>query len=371
MLNPTKRVKSIELSQIRKMFEVADKNAISLSLGEPDFDIPEHAKKAMIQAVKNGYTHYTPNKGFIELRERIAKKLKNDNNLDFDSEEIIVTNGASEGLYMCSQALFEKGDEVLIPDPGFLSYDACVKLSEAKSVPVDLRKENGFKMTVEDVEEKLTSKTKAIILNSPSNPTGAVIEKEDIKAIGELADEKGFYIISDEIYEKIIYDKKHYSPSEFSDNTILINGFSKTYAMTGLRVAYTAANEEITEELLKVHQYNTACASSISQIGAYAALKGSEKYIEKMLNEFKRRRDLIYNRIDNLGFECLKPEGAFYIFADVGNTDEFLKKSIAAGVLTVNGQAFGDNGKNHVRMSYATSYDLIEEAMDRLDSVFN
>lgn len=369
MLNPADRVESIELSQIRKMFELCDENSINLSLGEPDFDIPPHVKDAIIEAVNEGYTHYTPNKGYEDLRERISTKLKKENKMSFDTEEIIVTNGASEALYMCAQALFNKEDEILIPDPGFLSYNACVKLAEAKNVPIELNKENGFKMTLEDVEKKITPSTKAIILNSPSNPTGAVMEKEEIKAIADLSMDKGFYIISDEIYEKIIYDSKHYSPGKYSENVITINGFSKTYAMTGLRIAYLAAKEETTEELLKIHQYTTACASSLSQKAGYAALKGSEKYIKNMVNEFKRRRDLIYEGLIDINCKCQKPEGAFYMFPNIENIENFFEKSVKAGVIPVNGEAFGNSGKNHARMSYATSYENIKIAVERLSSL--
>lgn len=369
MVKPAERLKSIELSQIRKMFEVCDKNAINLGIGEPDFDIPENVKIAINEALEDGFTHYTSNKGFLELREEISKKLKNENSLTIDPESIMVTVGASEALYICAQGLFEKGDEILIPDPGFLSYKACVDLAGAQPIPVEAKINNNYKISFEDVEEKITSKTKAFIMNSPSNPTGAIMEKKDIKAIGDLATDHDFMIISDEIYEKIIYNKKHYSPCEFTDNAIVINGFSKTYAMTGLRVAYLAGQNEIIEELLKVHQYNTACASSISQVAGYEALRGPQGYVKSMVKEFKRRKDLITKKLDDLGLKCTPLEGAFYAFPQVENSLDYVQKAVEAGVITVPGSGFGQNCDNNIRMSYANSYENIEEAMNRLEKI--
>jgi len=372
MINPAKRVKSVELSQIRKMFEIASPTAISLGLGEPDFDTPPHIRQAVVDALDEGFTHYTSNKGLPELREAISHKLKSENNIKNDPESILVTVGASEALYMCAQAFVDRGDEVLIPDPGFLAYAACIKLSEGIPVSIPLQKENDFRMTVEDVEDKITPKTKAILLNSPSNPTGGVMKKKDIKGITKLADDNNMIIISDEIYEKIIYDEentKHYSPGQFSENTITINGFSKTYAMTGFRIAYVAAREELSEELLKIHQYNTACASSISQKAALTAINGPQDCVNEMVAEFKRRRDLITSRLNEMGWDCNPPEGAFYIFPEVGDSQEFVKQALERDVVVVSGAGFGKTSSKHVRMSYATSYKNIETAMDRLETI--
>ncbi|KZX16834.1 aspartate aminotransferase [Methanobrevibacter cuticularis] len=369
MVKTAKRLESIELSQVRKMFEVCDENVINLGIGEPDFDIPENVKIAINDALDDGFTHYTSNKGFLELREEISKKLKTENRLEIDPESVMVTVGASEALYICAQGLFEKGDDVLIPDPGFLSYAECVKLSEANPISVEAKFENGYKIKFEDVEEKISSNTKAFIMNSPSNPTGAVMDKEDIKAIADLATDHDFMIISDEIYEKIIYDVKHYSPAEFSDNVIVINGFSKTYAMTGLRIAYLAGQNDIIEELLKIHQYNTACASSISQVAGYEALRGPQEYVKNMVQEFKRRRNLISKRLDEIGLQCNKLDGAFYTFPKVGNASEYVQKALDVGVVTVPGIGFGKYSANNVRMSYATSYEEIEEAMNLLETI--
>lgn len=369
MINPANRVKSIELSQIRKMFEVNNPNAINLGIGEPDFDTPEHIKDSVVDALNKGFTGYTPNKGIPELREAISDKLKKDNNIDVNSDSIIVTVGGSEALYMCTQALINLGDEVIVPNPGFLSYAACVNLAEGVSVSADLKLEDSFRMTLEDVEEKLTNKTKCIILNSPSNPTGSVMHKKDIKGICKLADDEDILIISDEIYEKIIYDVKHYSPAQFSDNVILINGFSKAYSMTGFRIAYVSAREDILEELLKVHQYNTACASSISQYAALTALKGPQDCVKDMVSEFKNRRDLITTRLNDMGWECPHADGAFYIFPKVGDGDDFVKEAMKNDVICVPGKAFGSNGEEFVRFSYADSYENIDTAMNRLENV--
>ena len=366
MINPASRTKLIELSQIRKMFEVTNPNAINLGIGEPDFNVPEHIKEAMKESIDENDTHYTSNKGQIELREEIAKKFKKENDIKTTPEDIIVTVGASEGLYMCAQAFIDKGDEIILPNPSFLSYEACIKLAQGTIVPVDCKMENEFKLKSDDVLEKITKNTKAIMLNSPSNPTGAVMDKEDIKAIADLSMDNDFLIISDEIYEKIIYDKKHYSPAKYSDNVITLNGFSKTYAMTGLRIGYLTSNETNIEELLKIHQYNIACASTTSQRGAYAALTGSQNEVVKMVNEFKRRRDLIVSRLNNMGYQTVNAEGAFYVFPKIED-EQFVMKAAESGVITGPGNAFGSNGKNHVRMSYANSYENIEKAMDILE----
>ena len=371
MINPAKRTSSIELSQIRKMFEVTNPNAINLGIGEPDFDVPQNIKDAMKKSIDENETHYTSNKGLIELREEIAKKFKNENGINTNADNIIVTVGASEALYMCAQAFIEKGDEVILPNPSFLSYEACINMADGKVTPVECKMENEFKLKADDVSEKINKNTKAIIINSPSNPTGAVMDKEDIKAIADLSMDENFLIISDEIYEKIIYDKKHYSPAKYSDNVITLNGFSKTYAMTGLRIGYLTANETYTEELLKIHQYNIACANTTAQRGAYEALTGPQDEVRKMVNEFKNRRDLIVRRLNEMGYETVNAEGAFYVFPKIEDED-FVIKAADAGVITVPGAAFGSNGRGHVRMSYANSYENIEKAMNILEkSVVN
>ena len=366
MINPASRTKLIELSQIRKMFEATKPGAINLGIGEPDFNVPQNIKDAMKKSIDDNETHYTPNKGYVELREEIAKKFKKDNGINTTPEDIIVTVGASEALYASAQAFIEKGDEVILPNPSFLLYEAVLNLAGGDIIPVNCKMENEFKLKADDVAEKITDKTKAIILNSPSNPTGAVMEKEDIKAIADLSMDNDFLIISDEIYEKIIYDKKHHSPAKYSDNVITINGFSKTYAMTGLRIGYLTANETICEEIFKIHQNSIACANSTAQRGAIEALTGPQDEVDKMVNEFKNRRDLIVKRLNEMGYETVNAEGAFYVFPKIEDKD-FVKKAADAGVVTVTGAAFGSNGEGHVRMSYANSYENIKKAMDILE----
>ena len=366
MINPANRTKTIELSLIRKMFEATNPDAINLGIGEPDFNVPQNIKDAMKKSIDENDTHYSPNKGYIELREAIVEKFKKDNGINTDPENVIVTVGASEGLYIAAQAFMEAGDEILLPDPSFLLYESVINLAGADIIPVDCKMENKFKLKADDVLEKITPKTKAIMLNSPSNPTGAVMEKEDIKAIADLSMDHDFLIISDEIYEKIIYDKKHYSPAKYSDNAITINGFSKTYAMTGLRIGYLTANDEICEELFKIHQNSIACGNSTAQRGAYEALRGPQDEVNKMVSEFKRRRDLIVRRLNEMGYETVNAEGAFYVFPKIEDKD-FVGKAADAGVITVPGAAFGSNGENHIRMSYANSYENIEKAMNILE----
>lgn len=369
-MRPSKRVKDISLSGIRKMFELVGEDSINLGLGEPDFDTPEYIREAAKKALDEGFTHYTVNKGIIELREAISCKLKTDNNISASPEEIIVTVGASEGLGIALNALIDVGDEVLIPDPGFVSYDASVKLAGGKSVPVKLLDDEEFIMTPEHVQKCITDKTKAVIINSPANPTGSVMGKEDIKGVAEIADDYDIAIISDEIYEKIIYDRKHYSPASYSDNCITINGFSKSYAMTGFRIAYVAADPLITEEMLKVHQYSTACASSISQKAALAALEGPQDSIDTMVAEFRKRRDLIVSRLRGMGMSCMEPKGAFYVFPKVKDPDVLVANALKKDVIMVPGSSCGIYGEDHVRISYATSYEDIKDAMDRLEEIY-
>lgn len=363
------RVSSINLSQVRKMFEQASPTAINLALGEPDFNTPIHIIEAYKEALDNNYTHYSQNKGEPILRESIAKKLKKDNDISVTSDDIIVTVGASEALYSSIQALINPGDDVLIPDPGFLSYRECVTLAGANSIPVKTSYENEFKCKVEDMEAAMTDNTKAMIINSPCNPTGAVMEKEDIKAISDYATDNDIIIFSDEIYEKIIYGKKHHSFQKYCDNTVTINGFSKAYAMTGLRLGYCTSNSAIMDEILKVHQYNIACVDTACQIAANVALNSSQKCVEDMTSQFKQRRNLVVESLNDMGLECHMPDGAFYVFFKCDNPQEFVQKSVQEDVILVPGGAFGSQGEKFIRLSYAESYENLEVAMQRLEKI--
>ncbi|CDG65358.1 MAG: aspartate aminotransferase [Methanobacterium sp.] len=368
-MKPAKRVQSIDLSGIRKMFDMVGENSINLALGEPDFDTPQYIRDAVKDALDEGFTHYTGNMGIPELREAITIKLQRENQIKTSPEQVIVTLGASGALYSSINALVEEKDEVIIPDPGFVAYDACVKLSGGRSIPVPLKDENEFQMKAEDVLELVTPNTKAIVINSPGNPTGAVMEKEDVKGLADIAQDHDLMIISDEIYDQIIYEKKHYSPARYCDKVITINGFSKTYAMTGFRIGYLAAPPEVVEDILKIHQYSVTCATSISQKAALAALQGPQDSVREMRDEFKRRRDLVVGRLRSMGIDCHQPHGAFYVFPSVNNPEKLVEEALKKGVVLVPGTSFGKCGEGHFRISYAASYPDLEKAMDQLESL--
>ncbi|MCK4398534.1 MAG: pyridoxal phosphate-dependent aminotransferase [Methanophagales archaeon] len=358
------RIAGIDISGIRKAFETASGKFFNLGLGEPDFDTPAHVKEAAIRALNAGFTSYTSNKGIEELRAAICDKFKRDNNFSVSPEEIIVTSGASEALHIALLAVVERGDEVLIPNPGFVSFAPLTKLAEAKPVGVPLSESEGFTMPSEAVKEKITSKTKALIINSPANPTGAVESEENIKALVDIAHDHRITIISDEVYEHLIYDGlKHISPARFSDaGVITVNAVSKTYAMTGFRLGYLAAREEYVEQMLKIHQYIQACASSISQHAALAAISGPQDGVAEMRSEFKRRRDFAVDALRDMEMTFNTPKGAFYIFPRVGDEQEFVDTLKQRGVIVTPGSAFGTMGKNHVRISYAASFDDLKRA---------
>jgi len=368
-MKPSDRVESIDLSGVRKMFDMVREDSINLALGEPDFDTPSHIREAVKRALDKNFTHYTGNQGIIELREAITHKLKTENKIGTTSESVIITVGASEALLIATQAMIQGGDEVIIPDPGFVSYDACVKLAGGTTIPVQVKDEDDFRMTPENVLEKVNENTKAIITNSPANPTGGVIKKEDVKGLADIAEDHNLIIISDEIYEKIIYDQKHYSPGRFTENAITINGFSKAYAMTGFRIGYVSAPPELKEAMLKVHQYTAACASSLSQAAALEALNGPQDNVQEMVAEFRKRRDMVVDRLNDMGIECKNPQGAFYVFPKVDDPVLFVEKALEQGVVLVPGTSFGRFGAGHFRLSYAASYTDLLECMDRLEAV--
>jgi aspartate aminotransferase len=340
----------IEISGIRKCFEGAGPGAINLGLGQPDFDTPEHIKRAAIMAVEKGFTGYTPNCGYPELREALADKFRAENGIDCSPEEIMVTSGASEALFLAIAALVDRGDEVLIGDPSFLSYSALTKLVGGRPVDVPLN-------------------DKLIIVNSPSNPTGAVQTEDEMKAIAEIAEDKDIGIVSDEVYEHFIYEGKNASPGKYSDNVITINAVSKTYAMTGWRVGYMVAKGCALEELLKIHQYAQACACSVSQRAALAAVTGPQECVYQMRDEFRRRRDLLVDGFREMGIDLVVPKGAFYLFPRVGDGDSVAARLGKAGVIVVPGSAFGQNGREHIRISYAASRANLEEALKRMRGI--
>lgn len=357
----------IEISGIRKCFEGAGPGAINLGLGQPDFDTPEHIKRAAIKAIEKGFTGYTPNCGYPDLREALAEKFMTENEIECTPEEIMVTSGASEALFLAIAALVDRGDEVLIGDPSFLSYSALTKLVGGRPVEVPLNDELRF--SPEDLEERITDKTKLIIINSPSNPTGAVQTEDEMKAIAQMADDKDVGVVSDEVYEHFIYEGKNASPGKYSENVITVNAVSKTYAMTGWRVGYMVAKGCALEELLKIHQYAQACACSISQKAALAAITGPQECVFQMRDEFRQRRDLLVEGFREMGIDLVEPKGAFYLFPRVGDGDSVAARLGKAGVIVVPGSAFGQGGREHIRISYAASRANLEEALKRMRGI--
>ncbi|HWR25942.1 MAG TPA: pyridoxal phosphate-dependent aminotransferase [Methanosarcina sp.] len=357
----SENVVRIDTSGIRKIFEAAGSNAINLGLGQPDFDTPEHIKAAAIKAINEGFTGYTVGPGIPELREALSLKFKEENDISVSPQEIIVTSGASEALTIALAALLNPGDEVLISNPGFVSYNALTEILNGRVVSVPLAED--LTMKPETVLEKITPKTKAVVLNSPSNPTGAVSSRADIKAFAEIADDKNITILSDEVYEYFIYEGEHVSPASFSDNVITVNAPSKSYAMTGWRIGYVAARKDYIGEMLKVHQYIQACSNSIAQKAAYAAVTGPKDSVYSMREEFKKRRDVLVKGLNELGMECALPKGAFYAFPKVSDSAEVASKLISNGIIVVPGTAFGSEGDGYIRISYAASMLDIEKAL--------
>lgn len=349
-------------------------DVISFALGEPDFDTPKHIVDAAIKALNEGFTHYTPTAGIPELREAIADKSRKENNIPCDASNVMVTP-TKLGIFASILALAEKDDEVIVPDPGFVSYFQIVNFASAKTVGVKISRDNDFRLLPEDLAEAITSKTRIIILNSPSNPTGGVATKEDLKGIADLAQDHNIHILTDEIYEKIIYDGEHHSIASFDnmfERTVTLNGFSKSYAMTGWRLGWVLASEEIIKQIQKIQQHSISCATSFAQKGGVAALKGTQEPVKEMVSEFKKRRDLIVEGINSIpGLSCPKPKGAFYAFTkfdhDMSSVD-FAKMLIEkAHVAVTPGSAFGQYGEGFVRFSYATSQEKIKEGLKRIE----
>jgi len=355
-------------------------NAISLAFGEPDQATPSHIIKAAIKALKRGFTHYTAEKGYFHLREAITRKLKRENSVEADPHfEILVTCGSGQAVDLALRATLNPGDEVLTPSPGFFAYQYCLRFIGARAVWYPVLEDNEFKPRPSDMEDKVTSRTRMVILNSPSNPTGAVLDKETLRGIAEIAADRDLMVLSDEIYEKLIYDgERHYSIASFpgmANRTITINGFSKAYAMTGWRVGYAVARREIIEAMSKIQANTCVCASAASQIAALAALTGPQKCVESMLKEYRRRRDLLVNRLNGIeGFSCGTPKGAFYVFPNitalgVSSKEAFELLAEKARVVTMPGSFFGDLGEGYLRISYANSYVNIAKALNRIEQL--
>jgi aminotransferase len=374
------RLKSIKPSGIRRFFALAGGmgGCINLGVGEPDFHPPRQALQAGWDAALEGKTQYTPTNGIFELRAELAERVRLDHGLNYDPNcEILVTGGATEAIFIALMGLLDPGDEVLITNPGFVAYEPSAYLAGGSAARVPLLEENDFKPTIDDVTSLITKRSRVIILNYPNNPTGAVLSHDEIGALARVAVERDMIVISDEVYERVVYDgARHCCLASFPDmreRTLVVNSFSKTYAMTGLRVGYVCGPNELISSLWLVHQYAVACVNSLAQYTALAALRGSQDFVRNMVSEFDKRRRLMFKKLNEIeGFRCLLPKGAFYMFPNIkefGLTSEQFSEFLAkeAQVITVPGTAFGSCGEGYIRISYAAAYDQLEEALDRIE----
>lgn len=379
MRNPlSKKIVQVKPSGIRKFFDLVSEmdDVISLGVGEPDFDTPWHIRDEGIYSLEKGKTFYTSNSGLKELKSEIAKYIKRSQNVDYDpAHEIMVTVGGSEAIDVALRAMIDEGDEVLIPQPSYVSYEPCAFLAGAKPVIINLKAENEFKLTAKEIEDACTDKTKILILPFPNNPTGSIMEKEELEKIAKVIIEKDLYVLSDEIYAELTYKGKHVSITAIDgmkERTVLINGFSKSYAMTGWRLGYACAPQKILEQMLKIHQYAIMCAPTTSQYAAVEALKNGDKDVEEMRRSYNHRRRFLMNAFREMGLECFEPFGAFYVFPcikEFGMTsEEFATKFLMEEkVATVPGTAFGDSGEGFLRISYAYSLETLKTAMQKLN----
>ena len=371
-------VHAVPPSGIRKYFDIAAEmdDVVSLGVGEPDFVTPWSIRESCVHGLEQGYTSYTANRGMLELREEIAALYAREHDALYEpTKDILITVGVSEALDLALRAILSPGDEVLIPEPCYVSYQACVTFAGGKVVPVAAKLENDFRITPEELEPHVTKRTKALLIGYPNNPTGAVMAKDDLLKIAAFAEKHDLIVISDEIYGDLTYGgMKHTAFSSLpnmKERTILLNGFSKAYAMTGWRIGYALGNPDFIAAMTKIHQYTMLCAPITAQIAAVEALRRGEKYMKKMVAEYDRRRRLIYDGFLKLGLSCFEPKGAFYIFPNIassGYTDEEFAENllIKEHVALVPGSAFGESGKGHIRCSYATSIDKISEALARI-----
>lgn len=373
-------VQSIQPSGIRKFFDIAAKmeDVISLGVGEPDFVTPWSIRESCVYGLEQGYTSYTANRGLLELREEIARHYDSVYDVQYDAAtDILVTVGVSEALDLAMRALLSPGDEVLIPEPCYVSYQACTILAGGVPVAVPAKLENEFRITPEELEAHVTPKTKVLLIGYPNNPTGAIMTRKDLLAIAAFAEEHDLLVISDEIYGDLTYGgEEHVCFSALpgmQERTLLLNGFSKAYAMTGWRIGYVLGAPDLIAAMTKIHQYTMLCAPITAQLAAIEALRHGEKYMKKMVAEYDRRRRLIYEGFTKMGLNCFEPKGAFYIFPDISTTgftsEEFAEKLLESEhVALVPGNAFGACGEGHVRCSYATSIDKISEALARIEN---
>lgn len=372
------RIKEVKPSGIRKFFDIANEmeDVISLSVGEPDFHTPWHIREEGIYSLEKGRTSYTPNRGFMELREEISRYLERRFQISYKPEnEVLVTVGGSEAIDLCVRALINPGDEVLIPEPSFVCYVPITQMAGGVPVIIETTADNAFRLTAEQLEAKITDKTKLLILPYPNNPTGAVMRKEDLEEIAKVVEKHNLFVLSDEIYAELTYgEQPHVSFPSISgmwERTVLVNGFSKAYSMTGWRMGYATGPKEIIDAMTKLHQFAIMSAPTMSQYAAIEALKNGDEDIEKMRAQYDMRRRLIVDSLNEMGLNCFEPEGAFYVFPSVKSTGltsyEFSEKLIyAKKVAVVPGDAFGESGEGYLRISYSYSINHIVEALERI-----
>ncbi len=375
----SKRIVSIEPSGIRKFFDVVNemKDAISLGVGEPDFDTPWFIRDEGIYSLERGRTFYTSNAGLKELKEEIATYLNRRFSLSYSAaKEVLVTVGGSEAIDIAMRAMLDPGDEVLIPEPCYVSYLPCAILANGTPVTIELKAENEFRLTAQEVLDAVTDRTKLLVLPFPNNPTGAVMERKDLEAIAKVVEEKDLYVISDEIYAELTYTEEgHVSFATLPgmwERTITINGFSKSYAMTGWRLGYACGPENIIREMTKIHQYCIMCAPTTSQYAAVEALRRGDEEVKKMREEYNGRRRYLLHRFQEMGLPCFEPYGAFYVFPDIRKlgmtSEEFATKLLEQEkVAVVPGTAFGRSGEGFIRISYAYSLSNLKIALDRIE----
>lgn len=372
------KVLGIKPSGIRKFFDIVSemKDAISLGVGEPDFDTPWHIRDEGIYAFERGKTFYTSNAGLKDLRVEIANYLKRSQGLVYNPDnEIIVTVGGSEAIDIGLRAIINPEDEVIIPQPSYVSYEPCAVLAGAKPVIINLKAENDFRLTAEELIGAITDKTKILILPFPNNPTGAIMEREDLEKIAKVVIEKDILVMSDEIYAELTYKDKHVSIASIEgmrERTILINGFSKAYAMTGWRLGYACAPKELIQQMTKIHQFAIMCAPTISQYAAVEALKNGDADVKEMRDAYNQRRRFLMNAFKKMGLECFEPFGAFYVFPCIKefgmSSEEFATRFLQEEkVAVVPGTAFGDCGEGYLRISYAYSLENLKIAIERLE----
>jgi len=383
MRNPLSRtITEIKPSGIRKFFDIASEmdDVISLGVGEPDFDTPWHVRDEGIYSLEKGRTSYTSNAGLKELKEEVAKFLKRRYDLTYDpNKEMLITVGGSEGIDICMRAMLDPGDEVIIPQPSYVSYEPCCVLANGTPVIIELKAENEFRLTAEELEAAITPKTKLLVLPFPNNPTGAIMERKDLEAIAEIIEKYDLYVLSDEIYSELTYTENHVSICSLPgmrERTVLINGFSKSHSMTGWRLGYACGPEVIIKQMLKIHQFAIMCAPTTSQYAAVEAMRNGDEDVAQMRAEYNVRRKYLLKRFAEMGVECFEALGAFYVFPcikEFGMTsDDFATGMLKSKkVCVVPGTAFGNCGEGFLRISYAYSMENLKIAMDRFEEYVN